>query len=373
MEWSILLVPILVMGYLKYTYPRHFVWWEVVVPMLPVFVIIPLVRYTTTHILVTDTERWGGWVLEAKYYEDWNEQVWTTCSYTDSKGNTKTRPCLQTVCHPEEITLRDSNNGTYSITRREFEYLAAKFGNRKFVDQHRHYYTNDGDLWVTKWEDKHNSLQTFTSEHTFVNKMRASRNVMNYPKIRDPKGLYAYPRVTDRFHDSAVLGTYTHSHIADLSLQDFNALEGCVKQVRCWLLIFHDKPLETGYQQESYWVGGKKNEFVCCINISNDKITWVHSFCWSPDGYTGNDLIKIALRDEFTNKPADLLAVVKSLKSQINERWKRKSFKEFDYLSVDLPPWIIWIIFVLTAISTAVLSAIFHGNEYEERQTRRRK
>jgi hypothetical protein len=317
-------------------------------------------------VLTTASERHGGWAIEARYYEDWDEWVTETCTRTISCGKdctkVETYDCSHRVYHPPQWKMTDSNGYELDISRDEFESLADKFGNRTLHDMGRWYYLKDGDMYSTKWNKTRNTFQPVTTYHRYENRVQATHGVLDFPKVnkREAKelGLYDYPTLTDYFNDPAILGECPGKSNADKTLQYYNARYGREKQIRFWILLFKDKPSEIGLDQESYWVGGNKNELVITIGIDNsNQVMWCHPFCWAPDGNSSNEEMKIEIRDFITSqKTIQILPSVEFIVKSAVEKFERKQFKEFSYLTVDPPTWSIVLIWILIILNTVFMS-----------------
>lgn len=378
MEWFALLIPIISIPIMRVLFPHKIVWWELFLPILPPLLIIPLVKICAETVITTDYERWGGWAVEVRHYEDWNEYIHQTCTRevyvgTDSKGNsvyrTETYDCSYVDYHPEHWLLLGSNGEEWDISEAEYTQLKLRFGNNTFVDMHRSYHTNDGDMYRSTWPGENKSFTPIFSEHRYRNKVQANHGVFEYKKVdeKTAKILYQFPNLTDRFNDPPILGQHNEP-AADKLLQYYNAKNGAGYQIRYWILLFQNQPRSIGLEQEALWKGGNKNEFVLCINTdSNNKPTWCHAFCWSPEGYAGNDTMRIEMRDFVeSQKSLNLIDIVKLLDQKTQQYWKRKNFAEFEYLKVDLPSFVVVIIYILTFLATGAVSVFSVKNEISE-------
>lgn len=327
-------------------------------------IITPLVAKASIWSQTADTEVWGGWVVQARYYEPWNEYVHRRCTRTVGSGKnqrTVTYDCSYVRYHSAQWVLDDSNGGEYNIDETTFRNLCQKFGNRSFRDLHRHYHTIDGDMYITQWEGDQSSFTKYFSKHTYVNKVQASANVFNEGEV-DPKGLHPYPEFNP-WEDPAVLGSYGDSSQANEVLKTYNAKFGAAKQVKLYMLLFTGE-IEASLRQKALWKNGNKNEFVLCVGIKDGKINWVNHFCWSPNGHTGNDEIGLGLR-QWVGKPASLTAVANDLISRMPS-WKRKSFKEFEYLAVEPTSTTKWVMFALNFIGAIGIVALPFMDEITE-------
>lgn len=369
MEWFALLIPIIGSVILKVCFHHKIAWWEMVLPMLPVFVIVPIVKLSAESVVTSDYERHGGWVVEATYYEDWDEWIVETCSSTDSKGNTTTYDCSYRKYHPAYWELLDSNGYVVSITSDEFEMLAKKFRSRKFVDLHRWSFLKDGDKYVTTWPGLNQVLVPVATEHRYVNRVQATVGVLAYDKVSKPqeRGIHAFPKLSSALNDHAILGSCEYAEEADRELQKANGRLGARKQVRMWVCLFHNQPLSVGLEQEAHWKGGNKNEVVTCIGLGpHGEFQWCHVFCWSPDGNTSNDIMKSEIRQRVKARiPFDLRFSVDEIVRLVEEKFIRKDFKEFSYLTVETPVMAVWLIYILVLLSTLGIDFWAVQNEFD--------
>ena len=371
MEWLAILIPIAAIVFLRVLFENKVVWWEYLLPLLPVFIIVPCVKLAAEKTQTTDFERHGGWVVEARYYEDWDEWITEICSRSVSCGKdcttTEYYDCSYRKYHPAYWELTDSNGYIVPITEDQFERLAHRYSNRVFVDMNRGYYTKDGDQYVTQWRGSPETFTPVATWHVYENRVQATVGVFAYDKVDKPKekGLFEFPALSNPLDDRAVLGNCKNLLEADRLLQAANGRLGRSKQVRMWLLVFNDKPISSGFDQEAYWKGGNKNEVVVCVGLrKTDTVDWCHVFCWSPDGNTSNDDMKITIRDGIKRQsPFNAVAAVSLIESQVVEKFQRKHFKEFSYLTVATPQWAVWLVYVLTLAATVGVSIVVVVNE----------
>ena len=135
---------------------------------------------------------------------------------------------------------------------------------------------------------------------------------------------------------------------------------GARKQFRMYVLVFRNQPLEISEKQKSYWQGGNKNEFVICLgyNTKTGNIDWCNPFSWcdKPD-------LEIATKRYFRENPKMNLANYPMwLESHLN-LWKRKEFKDFDYIENELTKGQSIALFIIIFIMDVLMSIFFVGNE----------
>lgn len=377
--WAAVVIPVLAVGVLYWKFHRKLVWWEV-----GLLVLIPVALVWVSKLLIetsqtTDTEFWGGWVTKAEYYEDWNERVSCRhpipCSHptysTDSNGrrvqtgyahsNDGHYHLYDVDEHPPYWQIHGSNGETIRTSSADFERLAKRFGNRRFVDLNRNYHSNDGDKYVAVWGGADETLEPVTTQHTYENRVQASSSVFNYQEV-DPQtyDLFEYPAVQG-YRQKCILGNGGPTTVEGTQrLALWNAKLGKLKQVRMFVLIFQGKPMQAAMEQESYWKGGNKNEFIVCIGTDKaNKVQWCHVFSWSEA-----EVLKVEARNFVMEmEDLDLVALADWLGPAVQEKFVRKEFADFSYLTVEPPLWAVLTVFGITLLVTAGLSVWFVLNE----------
>lgn len=213
----------------------------------------------------------------------------------------------------------------------------------------------------------------------------------------DTLGLFKYPPysggglfgMTQGLEYPTILGGDVSKETQE-KFKRLNGKFGPTNQLRLWILVFENKPMSISQYQQNYWVKGNMNELVVCIGKKGNEIQWSDAFSWSlSDALTVE--IKNQVLDLYTYKdstitrtapkvlpvgkeaqkkilgkvgeklPANVMPLpnqattdtiikVKSTTPQLTEktwndfyiyldknlnRFERRSFKEFDYLSVE--------------------------------------
>jgi hypothetical protein len=242
----------------------------------------------------------------------------------------------------------------------------------------------------------------------------------------DSMGLYKYPeydgggifRQTKGLEYPTILG----GNISEQTQEKFKRLNGkfgVTNEMRLWILIFENKPMSIANYQENYWVKGNMNELVVCIGKKGDEIQWSHAFSWAHSDilttevknevlnlYTYKDsVIKIAppkvlpvgkkLQKKILGKAGeklppnviplptqaakDSIIKVKSFYPILNEqtlndyynylnqnlnKFQRRSFKEFDYLTVEPKTGAVILIYVLALLISVGVNLWVITNEF---------
>lgn len=374
MQWFALLIPILVIAVAHKLYPKKIVWFEIVIPLLVSLIIIPLITFLVAISITSDYERFGNYATIAEYIEDWNERV--SCRHPKYKTVTRNGKS-ETVQdgyqhfydvdhHPPKWILTDNSNCTHYISQQKYIEIKNSWGNENFQDLNRSYHSNDGDKYVSSYPGVEEILVKIFTTHRFENRILANKGVYHFEPLtpKEVQNVYQYPKV-GFFNDPAVLTKKIDPNTikADVILQNYNAKFGATKQIRIWFLIF-DKDRSIVELQKRHWFGGKKNELVVCVGKD-----WQEVFCWSPDNHSGNEELKILIR----NFKGDLPQLASFATEKVSELWKRKPFEEFNYLSVDIPfsciIFIYFIVLVVSIICTVIVVSndVSQNNDYSRR------
>lgn len=360
MIWFSLLIPTIVLIVLILKFNEKLVFPEVIGLVLAPIAIALICKYTCQYVQTKDIEFWGGWGRSAAYFEHWNEYIHQTCtrSYpcgSDSKGNTtyctETYDCSYVADHPEYWQLNGSNGEELDITKGRFEELSKRWNNRSFVNMHRNYYTINGNKYNATWDNKRETLEPITSQHNWTNKVKASKSVFNFQPV-DPKkyGLFEYPPITEGYRQINILGDSSTTTVkCNTDLSYWNAVLGAKKRMRVYILIFKDKPIEAGIEQQAYWKNGKKNEFVVTVGIDKEmNVRWCYVFSWSDI-----EQLKVDAKNLILNsRKLDLDLFIQWFSAESQKKFVKKNFHDFDYLSIDPPGWVVLLSIILAAITS---------------------
>lgn len=328
-----------------------------IIPILFILCSKGCVEYQQTR----DKEFLGGWVKQAEYYQAWNEYIHRTCTRQNCHGSGENRVCTTEFydCsyveyHPEHwdsvTTL-----GTFGMSKDRFDKLCSQFGNKTFVDLHRSYHTIDGDKYVSNWPNTRETMESVSAEHEYENRTQAADCVYKYPEV-DPKtyGLLEYPGIDGNGKQNCVIG----AQVPDLdrarkNLDYWNATLGPKKRTRIFILLFKDKPVQAGFDQQFYWKNGNKNEMNIVIGVkSTGTVDWCHVFSWSE-----KEDLKVDIRNKVVEMDnLDLPGFIEWLGPEMDRRFKKRDFREFSYLKVEPPLW-----YIITAYIVVILMCIGFG------------
>lgn len=356
--------------------------WEPFIPYFVVGLFILLLNYFGKSSLTKDSEYFGNYVTETRYYEDWDEWITKTCYRdvpcgTDKDGHTKycseSYDCSYRDYHPEHWTIVTNDGNEHSVSEKYYNELVSKFGTGKhFHNMNRHYYTNDGDMFYTKYNDLiiyNSSFEPYFSKHTYENKIQASASVFNFPEVKEKDvkdyNLFEYPEIKyDNSFNSILTHGYKVSESAQKKFDWINGKLGLQKQVHVWVLLFNANERRSVYMQRGYWKGGNKNEFIVCLGMNKDgSVAW-----YEPMGWSKNKMIEIETRNYVLKSgKLNLEEFGDFMYVQVQKNWTRTSFGEFDYLEIEPPLWSIITCWVLSLLSCLGLFIWIINNEYDEK------
>lgn len=375
MEWFALIIPIFASIILMIFFHHKLLWWEIIPGILVGVITIWVFKFTAEKILVTDTEYYNGYVTSVWYYEPWSEWIDRTCteSYpcgTDANGNTsyctRTYDCSYEKRHPKKWVAKNNIKEQFYITESRYNSLKSRFNNVSFVDMNRNYCCGrDGDAYMSKYLGEPGKIEHTSTKHKYENRVQASNSIFKFKEIKkieaDSLGLFKYPEIYDGYKQNHLLGVKNNR--IELRLDYLNGTLGKKKQVKVFLLIFKDKPKEYFELQNSYWKGGNKNEFNIVMSIKNNKIQWSEIMTWSE-----KDELKIRVRNylnKYKTENINYIDLIDFLYKNIDNLYKRKSFSDFDYLSVELKPNQLLFLYSLVTIITVIISIFMIMNDFK--------
>lgn len=375
--WLALLFPILGIIILYIFFHKKIAWWESSLVFLTVLVFIVIMKYTTEMCQVSDTEYIQDYIVRVEYYEDWNEEVpcshpqycerYNSCKSTNSKGECQggyeSYQCgyqhlYDVDYHPEYWSMYSAGGRSYDINRKEWEKLKNQFhATPVFKDMGRDYHDNDGDMYHFAWDNIVETVEYVTIAHNYENRVQAAHSVYNYPELDTMYmklyNIKDYPKISN-LEAHALLGD--NNHYVDEYINKTNSLFAASKQVKIFYLVYQNVPIDAAIKQEQYWKGGNKNEVNICIGIDkNRKIEWAYVFSW-----TKKENVKIEIRD-YINKQSVLdnktyKNIIDYSNKVIVDKFERRHFKEFSYLTVEPPKSAVIWAFIISFLLTVGLS-----------------
>ena len=374
MEVIIYTIPFITALFLLLFFNKKMVWWEYVVLIIPSILVILITHLIMIHVNSMDIEYLGSYVTRITYYEEWDEMVWRTktrrvpCG-VDSNGNTKYRTETYHVrereYHPEKWvyvnneseTERKIDKNTYNTIKKRLSSPAI------FRDMKRKYHRIDGDAYDTYWNKSIETIYDITTSNEYVNKVRSKESYTIFKmenideKTAKEYGLYDYPDIKMLYQTPIIGGKVTDKDIQ--RIRYINAIYGKKYQFRMYILIYENKDISISELQKAYWQNGNKNEFVVCLGVKDNKVVWSNSFSWCDE-----PKLEVLTRDYFIQNPVlDINAYGKWIQTYIPNNWKRKEFKDFDYINIGISKGqYIGLLIFMTILSIAIAIILVLNN-----------
>lgn len=376
MEIIVYLIPVITIAILAIFYRKETVWWEYLVVIIPTILIYFMVRGIVLFTSSLSTEYYGGYITKITHYDDWDEWIVKTCTRrvyagTDSKGHakyrTETYDCSYREYYPDYWTMTDNNGSEIYISQNEFDSIKRTWGTPEiFLDMHRNYMNIDGDAQYHEWNNNKKTIRTTSTAHSYRNKVKNSLSVFNFKEINQKEakklGLFDYPKIKN-YDQNPILGLRgcTEDDIREISY--LNGIYGKEKQFRIYLMFFYNKDLQISIDQQSYWVGGNKNEFNVCIGLDSitNKIQWVNAFSWMD-----KPTLEVNVESYFNSRDSvDIKSFSEYINRLIPSQWERKEFKDFEYLKSELNSTAYTVIIVLLFLYNIGISILVIKNDFK--------
>lgn len=363
------------------------VWWEYLCVFIPSIVVSIIVNLLMINYNTSSTEYFGYYANSVKHYDAWNEYIHRTCTRqvpcgTDGNGHTRYRTetydCSYVKYHKEYWVAEDNTNNDRIISKIIYDSFRYKWkAPMVFIDMKRKYHSLDGDAQKYEWNKSKLDILSFTDSHRYKNKIKSAKSLFGFSEVTKDKaieiGLFEYPELTNlskydsKNQQSTILGiNCTESE--QKFFQYINSYYGLKNEFRTYLLFFKNKDRGIMYDQRDYWVGGNKNEFVVCFGIDSitNKILWCDAFSWCD-----KPKMETEVRSYFSNKDTlNLTDFGNNIEEWVcSGLWQRKSFKDYEYLSVELTSiQYTWLI-IITFIINILIGFWVILNRYEDRCT----
>ena len=327
-------------------------------------VLVALLHWAFFSSLSSCKEYLGGIVTSIYYEEPWTEIVIHRETYTDSNGKTRTRIRKEYKDHPEEYSFYTSI-GTYSdISASDFRKIRDLWNVPGHTDIWRDEKIKGGirmgchydfyDMNPSCIEDNTYWVPV-TVKRNYKNKIRSSNSIFKFQKISKSEaeqlGLPDYPELIGFDAPCVLSEDFEVLSYPDRLFRKFNAGVAPRAQMRLYILLFEaDKGVGISELQRAYWQGGNKNEFVICIGLDHLRhVAWAHAFSWADEQQLEVEVAQWLMQQGYL----DWDDLYEWMKSNL-PRWKRKEFKDFDYIRVSLPlKRFLWIFF-LTVLANGV-------------------
>lgn len=317
--------------------------------VIPISVVVGLVLFSfigywigTSHSRFNEVWNYKG--VSMKYEERWNELHTYTVEVadgTDKDGNTTyhTETRTEIVDYGPYWKLYDEYGSETSISEGEYnDWKNIWWKNEKKVGHHSGY-SISGNIYEITWDGSFDKIYPMSSIKTYVNKVRACKNsVLRYAEASEELKK-KFPRPADENNASPVIqyGFNYFSNDDMLYLRRVNAHLGPRNLIHPMFVIF-DSGVGMGIVNDvmSAWQGPNKNELVIFLGVNKDtkNIDLVKCESWMD-----NTTIYGYISDGLLNKKINAMDMGETLMVNVPKYWHKKSFKDFDYLQVEMSGW----------------------------------
>lgn len=289
------------------------------------------------------TEYLSGYVTKVEHLNAWVEKVVTEETKYDSEGKSYTVKKVEYRDHPDEWHWYLNTGYRQWISESLFLEMCGiwRTGVYTFETYHNNCVSGGGGERCY-WNENEFDTCTVTYPHKYRNPVQSSQSLFKSSTISQNGNaqrikLFDYPKISG-FDQQVIL---CHPDLekpesfedANFALQHLNAFMGKQHEIHVFILLFKaEQDMKIAEMQRDYWRGLNKNEFVVCLGMDGKQVKWCQALSWM-DVPT----LSLKTRDYFIeHETLDLLAFVDWLRGNLDS-WKRKEFKDFDYLPKKIP------------------------------------
>jgi len=347
MEWFALILPVILSIFALIIFKHKLVWWEVLLPIAVSVIVIFTMKSIIVSSLIKDTEYLSDYTVRAEYYEKWDEYIQQTCSSTtcDGNGNCTTYyyDCSYVKTHHPRWQLVTSNGKLWSISSQYYNTLVRRWENQHFTDMNRKFHRIDGDKYYTNWNKIFNDIEYVQWSQSYDNKPQTNHTIFWFESLTDleKERVYEYPEVKDRKKDVCLGCTHKENEY----LRKFNSMLGNKHQIYIFILVYDGEDVSVAELQRRHWQNGNKNELVITVDRNSE---WSVAFSWMDD-----KLLEKQTEELFRNDTLSVIQKINKLDGLVKTGWKRKEFKDFNYIQVEIPLkstiWI-WVITFIVSV-----------------------
>ena len=348
--------PVAIAGVLVLLFHNYDLWWMYLIMIAVCELILALIIHRASRT----AEYLSGFALNVQHHEPWTERVKRTEYYTDSQGNSRSRTVVEYVHHPDAWFMPLNTGMCIPITRGVYDYYRTIWQTpEEWINPYHPNCVSGGGGQLHMWNGEYENAATHTYKGLYINYVANSNSIFRKERITksdiEKYGLIDYPKFERRqLEIDAVLRSpklpawARASQKSQQAFQLLNAFAGARHQIHVFVLLFdYSQGITTALKQQAYWKGGNKNEFVVCLgvdvsHIEPEKIKnkvppiavkWCKAFSWCdmPRLESATESYFIENNELHLNNFAEWLRGHMGL-------WKRKEFKDFKYLGVQLSP-----------------------------------
>lgn len=366
------LFPPIVAGTLLLIYQNYEEWWA----YLLMAIVADLILWSIMHWVVRTVEYLSGYAYDVQHHEPWVERVVHTETYTDSRGNTRTRTRVEYRHHPDRWLMTLNTGVEVDIASDTYHYYRMLWGTAcEWINPPHFNCVSGGGGQLYGWSGVYEDAATHTYKGYYINYIANSRSIFRTEAIgkgdKATYGLVDYPKFRDNYLEQCVVlrsptlkESITIDDSAQRAIHLVNAFAGEEHQIHIFIIAFDASVgITAALKQRDLWRGGNKNEFVVCLGVESEdgettepRVAWCKAFSWC-------DIPRLESATEsyfLEHRSFDIVAYATWLRENLH-LWQRKSFSDFAYLGIQLSPGrkaLVWIATILLCALIAVI--VYH-------------
>lgn len=364
------LIPVSI-GFILWLLDREIVWWEWLLGSAASLALAAVFHGCALLGMTVDVETWSGQIDSAKFEPMWIEEYQESHDMTIGSGDdavTVTWYTTEHRTHPERRTATTSTGETHIIGRDFFQQISRNFKDYTTETPYK-YGFDEGDRNVYVAYNRTGYVYPTTTTRRFQNKLKGAPSLFRFTEAEASPSRFSYSGsskavvydwpsnpnwlASDRLRGTAAI------YLDQLQFDRMNTRLGPLKKVNVIMVGFTaDKPEDYGRYQQAKWLGGKKNDLVLCFGGGGaDRVAdWAYAFGWTEKDNCKRNLEKL-MREQPLG--SNLLVAVER---EIRKNYVIKDWTKFDYISVELPPWSVWVYAIVLTGSQFALYLFFHTN-----------
>jgi hypothetical protein len=315
-----------------------------------------------------DFEVWSGSIVKVRQFSEWREYyeeaVYKTVTHGTGK-NARTERVFshwspRTRLHEAYWEAYSDIGTTHGISKNDFERFCKVFNSRYKVGGDRRTMEHasrmiSGDPYDYLSDNTTRVVIPIHVSKSFTNRIKAAPSVFSFASVPQGTPVFDYPEVSDVWNSSRVLGE-AQKTVSTIKWDQMNAVLGPIYRVNVLLVGFNSPDSMLGEWQKAKWIGGKKNDLILCYGKG-----WARVYSWSQ-----SDVCKKALESVLLAGPIDDTLPDRIAETIRREKFVRRDWHDFDYLSVE-PSETHWIAFLIVLVITQIsLYYYFHFNEHSK-------
>jgi hypothetical protein len=309
-------------------------------------------------------------ILDHRIVKMIHEERWSTLETRivrerigkDSNGRARYRNRTETYVahHGPYWHAVDSKGARHTAVSSDWDRWKSPWAPVKRVGTHAG--INSGGIFEIAWPGSDETIFSLSSFSTYENRIRGSDSI--FSRSKPSKELKArFPRPADR-KDSRPIFDHGHPYSqADESAMRRAAGKLAPEHRLHSIVMLFDASKDSSEVADEVmkaWDGPNLNELVICVGIDkpSGKVSWCEVRSW-----LDNPELHPLIRDGLLDKPWSGETLAKILVAEVPMHWKKKSSKDFQYLSIPVNP--AWSLFALALLMVLSLPVAFFINSLD--------